>query len=342
MGRAGAAGALAAAAAVAAVAVVGIVIVGAVGAAAADPLVSVDLAVRDDDDEFPSGALAVGGLASGAVLRVRVEGFASHATAAVRQCVTTTTVVCGTPFPVQFDEDGRALFQYRVLDDFHAAVGPSGGCRAGAARCTLVVEESDGDSDEDPDDRTVADIDTVFVDAVPEPGVVRVSPVRDLVDGERVAVRVSGYPPGAEVEARLCAAPAVDGRARCGAPGPHVPIVVGPDGAGSATLVVHPGPVGTSGVECGRGRTCGIVVVGERTYARAAAVPISFAAPPGADYDPTRVVTGLGVAALLVGSAGWVIRRTDWSPVGELAAPEIDEAEYADLDAIVAALPPEE
>ncbi len=34
--------------------------------------------------------------------------------------------------------------------------------------------------------------------------------------------------------------------------------------------------------------------------------------------------------------------RTDWSAIGEAAAPEIDNAEYADLDAIVAALPPEE
>ena len=36
------------------------------------------------------------------------------------------------------------------------------------------------------------------------------------------------------------------------------------------------------------------------------------------------------------------MRRTDWAPVGEVAAPEIDEAAYADLDAIIAALPPEE
>ena len=38
----------------------------------------------------------------------------------------------------------------------------------------------------------------------------------------------------------------------------------------------------------------------------------------------------------------WLIKRTDWSAVGEAAAPEIDDAEYADLDAIIAALPPEE
>ncbi len=38
----------------------------------------------------------------------------------------------------------------------------------------------------------------------------------------------------------------------------------------------------------------------------------------------------------------WLVRRTDWRPVGEAAAPEIDDAEYADLDSIIAALPPEE
>jgi hypothetical protein len=45
---------------------------------------------------------------------------------------------------------------------------------------------------------------------------------------------------------------------------------------------------------------------------------------------------------LLVAIAAWLLVRTDWAAVGEAAAPEIDGAEYADLDAIIAALPPEE
>jgi hypothetical protein len=70
-------------------------------------------------------------------------------------------------------------------------------------------------------------------------------------------------------------------------------------------------------------------------------VPISFAAPPGSEYDANRLAAGLGLALLLVAIAAGLIRRTDWSAVGEAAAPEIDDAEYADLDAIIAALPPE-
>ena len=70
--------------------------------------------------------------------------------------------------------------------------------------------------------------------------------------------------------------------------------------------------------------------------------PISFADPPGAAYDPGRLALGLALAALLLAVAGGLILRSDWSAVGEAAAPEIDDVDYADLDAIIAALPPEE
>jgi hypothetical protein len=69
---------------------------------------------------------------------------------------------------------------------------------------------------------------------------------------------------------------------------------------------------------------------------------VTFATPPGAEYDAGRLVLGLGVAVLLVAIAAGLIFRTDWSAVGEAAAPEIDDVDYADLDAIIAALPPEE
>lgn len=147
--------------------------------------------------------------------------------------------------------------------------------------------------------------------------------------------------PGAEVAAMLCAAPAATGE-RCGAPGPSAPFVVGADGTGHTQLLVEPSRVGVEGVRCARGGECGISVASEDVFARAPVVPISFAPPPGAAYDPTRLVLGLGAAALLVAIAAWMILRTDWSPVGEAAAPEIDTADYADLDAIIAALPPEE
>ena len=139
----------------------------------------------------------------------------------------------------------------------------------------------------------------------------------------------------------LCFAPDAVG-ARCGAPGPVVPLFVGADGSGATKLVIEPGPVGSDRAPCSRGDDCGISVASDDVFARAPVVPITFAAPPGADYDSTRLALGLGLAAVLVAIATVVIRRTDWSAVGEAAAPEIDDAEYADLDAIIAALPPEE
>ena len=84
-----------------------------------------------------------------------------------------------------------------------------------------------------------------------------------------------------------------------------------------------------------------MAVRSSRAFVRVAPVALSFASPPGADYTAGRVAAGLAVALALVAVAAHLVRRTDWSPVGEEAAPEIDDADYADLDAIVAALPPE-
>jgi hypothetical protein len=160
------------------------------------------------------------------------------------------------------------------------------------------------------------------------------------LDGERVAVEVYDFPPGTAVTAVLCAAPDASGP-RCGAPGPTAPIEIGADGTGRTTLFVGPGEVGDDRVSCARGDDCGISVVSDDVFVRAPVVPISFAAPPGAAYDPFRLALGLVLAGVLLLVAGVLLVRTDWAPVGEAAAPEIDDAEYADLDAIIAALPPE-
>jgi hypothetical protein len=161
------------------------------------------------------------------------------------------------------------------------------------------------------------------------------------LEGERVTVEVRDYPPGVEVTAMLCAAPDAYGP-RCGAPGPTATVAVGDDGTGRATLLVEPGRVGTERASCSRGDDCGISVVSDDVFARAPVVPINFAAPPGAAYDSVRLAVGLTLVGLLLVLAGLLLVRTDWHPVGEAAAPEIDDAEYADLDAIIAALPPEE
>ena len=76
----------------------------------------------------------------------------------------------------------------------------------------------------------------------------------------------------------------------------------------------------------------------DEAFTRTPARPVTFAAPPGAGYDPGRLVLGLVIAGALLAAVLWLAFFTDWSPIGEAAAPEIDEADYADLDAIIDAL----
>jgi hypothetical protein len=304
---------------------------GSAGAATRGPEVTVEV---DDDDAFPKSYDVADQLAAGTVLRVRVAGFDPYAAALVEQCALHVSPQCGNAIPVQFDANGVARFQYLVTDDFAGGRPVPGGCRADAAPCTIVVRTIDGGRR--------GEIQTVFVDAIAPPGRIDVTPSHGLsLDGETVTVEVHGYPPGVTVTAILCAAPSATGP-RCGAPGSTAELVVGSDGSGRTELLVEPGRVGTVRASCSRGDDCGISVASDEVFARAPVVPISFAAPPGADYDPTRLALGLALAALLVAISAWLILRTDWSAVGEAAAPTIDDAEYADLDAIIAALPPEE
>jgi hypothetical protein len=287
----------------------------------------------DESEGFPDSYDVADRLAANTVLQVHARGFEPFAAAIAEQCAPTVTARCFNVIPVQFDADGEARFQYLVSADFANGEAVPGRCRAGAAPCTIVVRATPGS--------THGEIQTIFGDAIAPPGSITVTPAAGLsLAGETVTVEVRDYPPRAKVWALLCAAPDAAGL-RCGAPGPQAPVVVGSDGRGSTKLVIEPGPVGKYRVTCGRGDACGISVASPEVFARAPVVPITFAAPPGADYDPTRLALGLAVAALLVGIAAWLVIRTDWSAVGEAAAPEIDDAEYADLDAIIAALPPE-
>jgi hypothetical protein len=283
----------------------------------------------DDTETFPRSYAVADRLAAEAVLTVRARGFPPFARAIAEQC---SPSVCANRIPVQFDEDGNAEFQYLVGGRFLAPL-TRGRCRAEGERCTVVVRTHSG---------TQGEIQTVFVDSIPAPGRVTLSRSVDLpLDGSTVTVSVARFPPGVTADVMLCAAPAVAGP-RCGAPGPATTLLVAPDGTGHARLRIVPGAVGTRRVPCERGDDCGVSVVARGVASRSPVVPISFAAPPGAAYDPGRLVLGLAIAAILVAIAAGLILRSDWSPVGEAAAPEIDDADYADLDAIIAALPPEE
>lgn len=289
---------------------------------------------KDGDREasFPVTYEAAERLTPATVLRVRVAGFRPFAEGRAEQCVTAARRECSNSIPVQFGEEGAAFFEYLVSDGF-AVAARQGRCRAGAAPCSVVVTARDAPER--------AEIQTVFHDTLPPPGRIRVTPRNLLVDGDTVTVEVEDFPPGAGVRAMLCVPPDATGAERCGPPGPTAPITVGSDGTGRTELVIRTGAVGSERLPCRRGHPCGVSVASETVFARASVVPITFAAPPGTAYDATRLASGLGVAALFVALALWLVRRTDWSPVGEAAAPEIDDVEYADLDAIIAALPPE-
>jgi hypothetical protein len=295
------------------------------------PKVAID---GDRGESFPELYDVVDNLERATVLQVTAHGFESFERGIAEQCAPALSPQCFNQIPVQFDEDGVARIQFLATLDFLSGSPPAGRCRAGTAPCMFVVRSIEGDRS--------GQLQTVFGMAAPPPGRVTVTKADGLsLDGETVTVTVRNYPPGARVRAMLCAAPEAT-LDRCGRPGPQAPLVVGRDGTGSTELRIEPGPVGAVQASCTRGSDCGIAVASRHVFSRAPVVPISFAGRGGATYDPTRLALGLAIAALLIGIAAWLILRTDWSAVGEAAAPEIDDAEYADLDAIIAALPPEE
>ncbi len=301
-----------------------------VGANATLPVVAM---VAQDDAAYTTAYPIADRLPLNGVVEMRVYGFDEFARGVAEQCITGTFASCGNQIPVQFDEDGDARFQYLITNDFYPSVASAGGCRAGAGRCTIVVRSVNSD--------TRSEIQTIFIDAVPAPGRIEVTPSAGLsLDGEMVTVSVGNFPPGAQVSAMLCAAPSAVGE-RCGAPGAAAAMTVGSDGTGETQLFIEPGTVGADRARCFRGDRCGVSVASDSVFVRAPVVPISFEGPIGARYDSARLTLWLSFAMVLIAIAAWLLRRTDWSTVGEAAAPEIDDAEYADLDAIIAALPPE-
>lgn len=291
---------------------------------------------RSTDQDFDDVAV-VDGLASTAVLRVRVVGFDAYQRATARQCRTVGgRTDCGNVLPVQFGADGTAEFQYVVGADFapNGADGERAGtCGLGEPVCLVVVTSLDT--------RHRAEVQTLFGATLQRSGTSTVTPSGPYEQGQLVTVHVEGLPPGSTAQVTTCAAPTVSDPGRCGAPAPVATVVIGPDGTGEAQLALTRGPVGTRQLPCDQDHACALVVTADAAGVQVPAVELQFAALPGAVYDRERLAIGLLVAAALLGVAAILIRETDWAPIGEAAAPEIDEAALADLDAIIAALGPE-
>lgn len=270
------------------------------------PVVVID---ARDPDRLASEPV-VDRLPPGGVVRVQASGFGWFERGLIEQCVTETgrRPRCANRFPVQFDEDGRGHFQYLLVDSF-----APGGCRAGEATCTLAVGAV-GSS------RRGA-VQTVLVDRF-GPGRVRVTPARDLREGQQVNVAVTGFPAGGRNEVVFCAPPGTYDAARCQSTG--VPLAVAGDGTGSARVAVAVGPVGEREASCGPRRGCTVVVVGRKGFVASPAVAVGYALGPGPGYEAGRVAGGLAVALGLVAVALMLVRRTDWAKPTEATTPEMD------------------
>ena len=267
-----------------------------------------------DGNRFPPYQ-PVSGLVADAVVRVQVDGFDWHESGSARQCVVELAhqTACGEPFPVQFDGDGRADFQFAILDD----IAP-GGCRVGQPTCLLRV------TGESPTRQ--ASVQTVLVDRL-TPGEIRVDPAGPLADGQTVDVVVSGFPPRSTATAVLCAPPEVYDARRCAPPAPTSTFAIDAAGAGRTTLRVAAGRLGSDAALCGPRRSCGVVVVVGDGFVAAPVAPVRFSLGPGVEYERARVLFGAVTAMVLIGAAVVIVRRTDWTKPTEAATPDLDSSD---------------
>lgn len=280
-----------------------------VGRASADiPVVVISAA---NDDRF-APYRPVGGLVPGAVVRVNADGFDWFEEGSIEQCIVELgrRTACGEAFPVQFDDDGRADFQFAVRGD----IAP-GGCRVAQATCILrLAGRSSGRE---------GSVQTVLVDSV-GPGRVQVEPGGPLADGQRVEVVVADFPPGTTATAVLCAPPETYDARRCGPPLPASTFGIDAGGAGRTSLTVAAGRLGSDAALCGPRRVCGVAVVVGPGFVAAPVTPVRFSLVPGVAYEAGRLVPGLLVAMGLVGVAVAIAVRTDWTKPTEAATPALD------------------
>jgi hypothetical protein len=269
---------------------------------------------------FASEPARLDRLPNRSLLRISAAGFETFGRGYVEQC---TVGGCSNTFPVLFDENGSAVFQYLVVRSFATGLEPPSTCGATEASCVVHLR-GNGHS---------AYLTTVFGDVTAAPPRVTVSPrAVDLVDGSRVRVTVAGFPPGERVQARLCAAPETHGSARCGGAGPVVSFEIDALGNGHTAFVVREGRVGSDKVLCGRDALCGIVVAQQDSSLPAPVAPISFAGGPSARYDVTRSLVGLGGAFVLLALAVLLVRGTDWRKPTEADTPDLDQASFTEDD----------
>ena len=143
-----------------------------------------------DSSERPARSPVLDELADGDVVRVRVDGGRSGARGDVRQCQRTVDGfgACSNQFPVLFDDEGIAIFQYQLVD--------TGRCGPTAA-CVVVVSD-------DARERTAFAYAVFAASALPPP-TVSVEPGGPYDPGARVIVSISPLAPGATASVSFCA-----------------------------------------------------------------------------------------------------------------------------------------
>jgi hypothetical protein len=144
----------------------------------APPRVELQAIPRDESDDAAWPVLD--DLADGDVVRVRVTGGEPGRVGGVAQCATS----CWNRFPVTFDDEGVAVFQYEL---------DRAGCEPDSS-CTLRIAV---------EDRSAVAF-TVFGGPAPPAPSATVEPPGPVEPGAVVTVTVEGLAPGAPVRATYC------------------------------------------------------------------------------------------------------------------------------------------
>ena len=266
--------------------------------------------VATPDGRLPPPLSAKGDLVDGEVLVVEVVGLDESSRATVHQCPTGTTRPSGCRAGLAFrmGPHGGASVVVDLEDRFEVLGAEDVDCTR--RDCSVVVFGS-----------SRLEVMTVFGRPAPPPVTIDADPTA-VPPGGTLTVTADQLPSGSAVEFAVCR-PDGDASADCGPPTPGVR----PDAAGgaSATLTVSPG-------RCPRGATCAVAVIVDGGEPRAYAF-LRIIGRSGAAYDDPRLRAGLVVAALLLGAALVLLRRTDWTPVGgdPFAGVTVPEDPFADV-----------
>ena len=254
-----------------------------------DNSVAVEIVAVTPDERRAVLSPVLDHLAGGDVLDVSVIDGTEGAEGSVRQCVRAVGGVreCRNNYPVQFDDRGRARFQYQLIDP--GGCGPEGSC-------VLVVDDRDG--------QRQASAVLIFGAPAPPAPTVKVASTEPVEEGDRVRVDVTGLPPDAVVRVSYCNPECTTSNR----------IVADNSGRASSTVVV----VGSPCDGCGVAVTAG---------AYDTLTPVAIATPPLPGYDARRLAIGLAVAAALLATAWRIVAAIDWRPPSEADTPDLDMAE---------------